>query len=43
MYKCAGAAAEIWGADFKEVKKIAEKARENVRSFGVALAPECAR
>jgi len=39
VYKCAGAAAEIWGADFKEVKRIAEKARENVRSFGVALAP----
>ncbi|MEM2189760.1 MAG: dihydroxyacetone kinase subunit DhaK [Nitrososphaerota archaeon] len=39
VYKCAGAAAEILGADLKEVRRIAEKARENVRSFGVALAP----
>jgi dihydroxyacetone kinase-like protein len=39
VYKCAGAAAEVWRADLKEVKRVAEKARENVRSFGVALAP----
>ncbi|MDR1744470.1 MAG: dihydroxyacetone kinase subunit DhaK [Planctomycetota bacterium] len=38
MYKCAGAKAEQ-GADFDEVKRIAEKVGNNVRTMGVALSP----
>ncbi len=38
MYKCAGAKAEE-GADFDEVKRIAEKAGSRVRTMGVALSP----
>lgn len=38
MYKCAGAKAEE-GADFAEVKAVAEKAGANVRTMGVALSP----
>ncbi len=38
MYKAAGAAAEN-GASFDEVLRIAEKAKSNVRTMGVALSP----
>ena len=38
MYKCAGAMAEE-GGDFDEVKRIAEKVGNNVRTIGVALSP----
>ncbi len=36
VYKCAGAAAKA-GADLDEVKRIAQKACDNVRTMGVAL------
>ncbi|MBO8127460.1 MAG: dihydroxyacetone kinase subunit DhaK, partial [Firmicutes bacterium] len=38
IYKIAGAAAEE-GANLDEVKRIAEKVRDNVRTMGVALSP----
>ncbi len=38
VYKIAGAAAEE-GADLAEVKRLAVKARDNVRTMGVALSP----
>lgn len=38
VYKTAGAAAEL-GASFEEVVRIAEKAKANVRTMGVALSP----
>ncbi len=38
VYKCAGAAADAM-LDLDEVKRIAEKACENVRTMGVALTP----
>ena len=38
IYKAAGAAAER-GASFEEVRRIAEKAKANVRTMGVALSP----
>ena len=38
VMKVAGAMAEK-GGDLKEVKRVAEKALENIRSFGVGLAP----
>ena len=38
LYKVAGAAAEA-GADLAEVKRLALKARDNVRTMGVALSP----
>ncbi len=38
IYKTAGAAAEE-GADFDDVLRIAEKAKTNVRTMGVALSP----
>ena len=38
VYKCAGAAADAM-LDLDEVKRIAQKAAENVRTMGVALSP----
>ncbi len=38
IYKCAGAASEA-GAHFDEVIRIANKAKENVRTIGVAFSP----
>lgn len=38
VYKCAGAAADAM-LDLDEVKRIAEKAAQNVRTMGVALSP----
>jgi dihydroxyacetone kinase-like protein len=38
MYKIAGAAAEMM-ADLSEVKRIAEKVRDNTRTMGVGLSP----
>lgn len=38
VYKCAGAAADSM-LDLDEVKRIAQKAAENVRTMGVALSP----